>query len=45
MRTARIKIDGHGYYHFMTHLVAGTPWMGPVEKEQFRKLMQNIFKQ
>ncbi len=40
MRTARIKIEGHGYYHVMTHLVAGTPWMGPAEKEQFRKLMR-----
>ncbi len=23
MRTARIKIDGHAYYHVMTHLVDG----------------------
>ena len=40
MRTARIKLDGHAYYHVMTHLVDGTPWMGPAEKEQFRKLMR-----
>ena len=24
----------------MTHLVDGTPWMGPREKEHFRKLMR-----
>ncbi len=40
MRTARIKLAGPAYYHVMTHLVDGTPWMGPTEKEQFRKLMR-----
>ncbi len=40
MRCSRIKINGHAYYRVMTHLVDGTPWMGPREKEHFRKLMR-----
>ncbi len=40
MRTARIKLDGQAYYHVMTHLVDGAQWLGPAEKEQFRKLMR-----
>ncbi len=40
MRTARIKIDGHAYYHVMTHLVDGARRMGPAEKEQFCRLMR-----
>ncbi len=40
MRSHRIKINGHAYYHVMTHLVDGTPRMGPLEKEHFRKLMR-----
>ncbi len=40
MRTARIKLDGHAFYHVITHLADGTPRLGPEEKEQFRILMR-----
>ena len=40
MRTARVKLEGQGYYHVMSRLVAGTQRFTDQDKESLRRWMR-----
>ena len=42
MRTARIKVDGLGYYHCMSRVIERRYILGDLEKERFRKIMRDL---
>ena len=42
MRTARIIAEGESYYHCVSRIVHGQPWLNDMEKEIFRKTMRSV---
>lgn len=42
MRSARVKMDGGGYYHCMSRVIERRMILGDVEKETFRRMMRKV---